>query len=105
MKECGIALLILGGLLAVYAFMMEVGVSTGEEPRTNLFEKVEKPEKVANLSLMNQQQNLVFGAVGLCIMGSIFLVGGVIEKRLGMMHRGESEPVKMPKDIETTPAR
>src|SRR5687767_2109457 len=100
MKECGIILLILGILLAVYSFTMDTSVAM-DIPVDRLGET----ERVVNLGLMNLLQNLVIGSMGLCLMCTVLLVGNVIATRHRMIHLGLPEPVREPKNIETIPAR
>jgi hypothetical protein len=75
MKEVGTLLIVLGLFFAFFAFRMDTSVSTGSYGT----------DKVINLGLLNEKQNFIIGSVAICIIGSIFLVGGTIEQKLNFL--------------------
>jgi hypothetical protein len=75
MKELGIILIVIGLGVGYFAFDMDVSVSVSSIGSI-------AGDRVSNLSKMNDQQNLVIAAAAVCLMGTLFFVGGAIEKVL-----------------------
>ncbi|MDO9419983.1 MAG: hypothetical protein Q7T66_04895 [Herminiimonas sp.] len=102
MKISGIILLIAGLMLGLYALTMEVGVDI---PAKDYGYGVSTPAtKVANLSLMNERQNLLIFSGVISIVGSILLGFGFSNTKVNTQNDvkeiGE-EPVSKPKIVRS----
>ena len=67
MKTVGALLIFIGFAVAIYAFSMDTSVA-GENGL----------ERINNLGLMNDKQNILFAAGVLCVMGAIFYAAAYV---------------------------
>ena len=74
MSNFGIFLFLEGIALVMYALSSSTSVSSGTDSIGT--------DRIVNLGLMNDQQNLVICGSALAIIGSIFIVGGTIDNKL-----------------------
>ncbi len=74
MREFGIFLMIIGSILGIYAYTSDTSVNAGISGLG--------VDRISNLSMMNDQQNLIIIAGILAIIGAILLVGGSLIKQL-----------------------
>lgn len=76
MKQFGIAIVIIGILMAVLAFNSDTSVAVEDYTGLN------GGERVSNLAKINQQQSLIQGSCALCLIGTVLFVGGTVVSKI-----------------------
>ena len=79
MKSFGVFLLTLGIGLGVYAYFMDISVSAGTSPYSDI-------DRVVNLSLMNKQQVLLLISGIISLIGAVFIGAGHVAASIQNMN-------------------